>query len=161
MNKKTRFILCLLAVLCFTLPTTTAEIILSNTSAVLSGSTTVRLVIPGGYTVEIPAALPLAYGQESTAMTIGVSDVKLGATQAVEVRVDSAQGTLAQTGGKGSIPYTLMQGDAAFSRLTFTQDGSAQVHLAIDKADWFEAPAGDYTGTVTFQVSIIQQEATQ
>lgn len=162
MNKRNVLILCLLAVLCCTLMLPTgAEVILDNAGHGMTGTTTVRLVITGTYTVTIPAELPIVYGAESTTMRIEASNVAVGSKQAVEVAVEDAAGELAQTGGPGTIPYKLLCDGEAFTRAVFAQTGAVQVDVAISLEDWFSAAAGEYTDTVTFRVGLTEQEVAQ
>jgi len=161
MRKAKFVILCLLAVLLLTTVATEAEVYMTNTEHGMTGTTTVRLVIPSSYTVEIPASLPISYGAESTPMTIGVSSMHIGSNQAVKIAVDSARGKLLQTGGRGAIPYVLLCDGAEFGSKAYTEVGQTQLSFDITLEDWYSADAGEYTGTVTFQVSVVNREVGQ
>lgn len=159
MSKRKFVILFLLAVLCCVLVTSAAdEFILSNAANVLEGNTTVKLTIPSYYTVQIPAELPITYGAENTSMALGVSSMFIGSTKALQIAPESAEGALLQTGGSGKIPYTLLQDAAPFEGVTFTELGEKNINVNIALDDWYSAAAGEYTGTVTFLVSVVNQQ---
>lgn len=161
MNKHKMLILCLLAVLLLAPFSAMAENQMTNTEHGMTGTTVIQLVIPAGYTVEIPAELPIPYGAASTPMTIGVSSMGLGSEQAVKIAVDSAQGSLFQSGGSGAIPFLLRCEGTEFSSELYTQVGQTQLSVDIAMEDWYQADAGNYAGTVTFRVSVEDQEVTQ
>lgn len=158
MNKRKLIILCLLAVICCFLVTSAAdEVVRSNAAHVLEGNTLVRLTIPGTYTVEIPAELPIQYSAEYTGMTLGVNSMNIG-SKALQIAPESAGGELLQTGGSGRIPYTLLQGAALFEGIAFTAPGEEEINVNIAQDDWYNADAGNYTGAITFRVSMVDQQ---
>lgn len=161
MRKHKVVILCLLTVMLLTAVTTVGEVYLTNTEHGMTGMTTVKLVIPASYTVNIPAAMDIPYGATSTPMTIGVSSIKIGSHQAVKIAVDSAKGRLLPESGNTLIPYKLLCDGKEFSRALYTTVDDTQLSLDIALEDWFEADAGEYTGTITFHVSLEDQEVAQ
>lgn len=161
MRKRISTILCLLTVLLLTATTTVGEVFLTNTEHGMTGTTTVRLTIPVSYTVAIPASMSIPYGATSTPMTIGVSSIKIGSHQAVQIAVDSAKGKLLPESGNSTIPYMLLCDGNAFSRALYTAVDETQLSLDIAPEGWFEADAGEYTGTITFYVSLEAQEVAQ
>lgn len=159
MSKRKLIILCLLAVLCCVLVTSAAdEFILSNAANVLEGNTTVKLTIPSYYTVQIPAELPISYGVEATSLTIGVSSMRIGSNKALKIETEAPDGVLLQTGGNGSIPYSFRDGASFFDSAVFTELGEKEISIEIALDDWYSAAAGEYTGTVTFLVSVVNQQ---
>lgn len=161
MHKRKVVILCLLILMLLTATTTVGEVFLTNTEHAMTGTTTVRLTIPVSYTVTIPATVSIPYGATSTPMAIGVSSIKIGSHQAVQIAVDSAKGRLLPESGNTLIPYKLLCNGKEFSRALYTTEDETQLSLDIALEDWFEADAGEYTGTITFHVSLEDQEVAQ
>lgn len=159
MRKLKFVVLCLLAVVLLAPSFAGAEVLMNG--QVMTGSTLVRLIIPGTYVVEIPATLNIPYEAESTPLTIGVSSMEMGPEQAVKIAVDSARGNLLRADGNGLIPYVLMLEDEAFGSMLYSQPGQTELSVQIALADWYKAAAGEYAGTVTFRVSMEVQEVEQ
>ena len=107
MLKRKLVILCLLTVMLLTEVTTVGEGHRASTGMGMTSKTTVKLVIPSNYTVQIPAVLDIPYGALSTPMTIGVGSINVGSGKAVEITVDSAEGVLTNADGSHVIPYIL------------------------------------------------------
>ena len=157
MRKRKIVILCLLTVLLLTTASTVGEVYMTGTDAAMTGSTTVRLVIPSSYTVQIPATVDIPYGVTSTPITIGVSSMQLGSSKAIEIAPASSMGVLRTESSSATIPYVLdLQGC-----VRFTDPGTEELHLIIDQYDWYEAAAGEYTGAITFQVSVVDREVAE
>lgn len=47
-----------------------------------------------------------------------------------------------------------MKDDAVVSKLSFDRASSQTVQLQIEKSSWNAAPAGSYSGTITFTAGI-------
>ena len=157
LKRKVVMLFLLAALLMLPFPTG-AEVCITNTEHGMTGTTVVRLVIPSGYIVEIPASLSIPYGAEATPMAVGVSSMELGPQKSVRIAVDSARGLLLQAGGNGEIPYVLQQEGTEFSSWLYNAAGQTQLSVNIALEDWFEAAAGEYTGALTFRVSVEDQE---
>lgn len=53
-----------------------------------------------------------------------------------------------------TIPFTLYEGNAPFTSADFTNTTQkVQLSVYIDPNDWNKAPAGSYTGSVTFKIA--------
>lgn len=161
MHKLKSFLLCLVSVTLLMIFNTKAEVYMTNTEHGMTGSTTVRLVIPSAYIVEIPASVSIPYGTESTPMSIGVSSMELGSQKAVRIAVDSAKGNLLQNDGIDQIPFVLMHEGTEFSKVLYNEAGQTQLNVDITLNNWYKADAGVYTGIVSFQVSVVAQEVNQ
>lgn len=161
MHKHKVVIICLLTVMLLITTTAVGEVFLTNTEHGMTGTTTVRLVIPSSYIVEIPATVSIPYGATSTPMTIGVSSMELGSQQSVKISVDSAKGKLLQENGNDAIPYVLTSNSMAFSSVLYPSAGQTQLSIDIALEDWYKADAGEYTGMVTFHVSVENQGVKQ
>lgn len=158
MRKQKIIIVFLLALLLITPFPVRADGYMTNTESNTTASTIVRLVIPSSYVVEIPAALSIPYAAESTPMAIGVSSIALEARQAVKIAVASARGKLLQTGGSAEIPFVLLCEGNEFASKLYASPEQTELNIVIALNDWFKAAAGEYAGTVTFQVSVAEQE---
>ena len=154
-------VLCLLAVLLLTPFSAKAESYMTNSEHGMTGTTTVRLVIPSAYTVEIPALVSIPYGAASTPMTIGVSSMELGSENSVKIAVNSPRGSMLKSGGDGEIPFILLKNGEAFSSELYSDIGQTQLSVDIAMEAWYQAEAGEYAGAVTFQVSVEEREVTQ
>lgn len=161
MHKHKVVILCLLTVLLLIRTTAVGDVRLTNTEHGMTGTTTVRLVIPSSYVVEIPATVSIPYGATSTPLTIGVSSIELGSRQVVEITADSSSGTLVQESGNDTIPFTLSCNGEAFSSVCYSYPKQTQLSIDIALEDWYSADAGEYSGIVTFRVSVGRQEVAQ
>lgn len=160
MHKLKNLLLCLLSATLLMTFNTKAEVYMTNAEYGMTGTTTVRLVIPSSYIVEIPATVSIPYGAESTPVTIGVSSMNLG-TKAVKIAVDSAKGNLLQNEGSDQIPFVLMHEGAEFAHDLFNEAGETQLSVDITLNDWYKADAGVYTGMISFQVSVEDQGVNQ
>lgn len=160
MRKLINVLLCLLTVMPLVAFVAQAEVYMTNTEHGMTGTTTVRLVIPSAYIVEIPATVSIPYGAESTPMSIGVSNMELG-SKTVKIAVDSSNGNLLQRNGQGKIPFVLMREGDEFSSAHYSTTGQTLLNVAIALNDWYNADAGEYTGTVTFHVSVEDQGVNQ
>ena len=160
MHKLKNLLLCLLSATLLMTFNTKAEVYMTNAEYGMTGTTTVRLVIPSAYIVEIPATVSIPYGAESTPMSIGVSSMELG-SKTVKIALNSAQGNLLQRNGQGKIPYVLLHEGVEFNSIHYTSAGQTLLNIAIALRDWYSAEAGEYTSTVTFHVSVEDQGVSQ
>lgn len=146
--KKAISLACLLCLLC------------SNALAagnVPNNQTVISTTIGETYTVTIPAALPVTSGSTSTDLTIEVSAVKLIAGNSIHITPKSYNAKL-KNAANDEINYQLMNGNtewSALNPLTFTANGSKTLELTISTEEWNNAPAGNYSDTVTFAISIV------
>lgn len=154
MKKQFLHTLCLLLIVLLFVPVFAEDTTLENSDGKQTGQTMVILNMAETYAVVIPASLPIAYNAPSTEMTVAVTDLFLAPSHAVRVSVDSVQGQMTQTDGAGILPFTLAAGEQPFEAFTFARDGARQLSVDIAQQDWYAAPAGSYTGSITFNIEI-------
>lgn len=125
-----------------------------------SGSTTVTFNIAPTYTVEIPADTAIDFNTTSKTLTpnLGLSTAQLnfGSKVTVTATVNPLQN---DKDSSQKIPFTLYEGNTPFTTAEFT-DTTKKVQLSvhIDQSDWNKAPAGNYTGSVTFTIAYGKEE---
>ena len=120
-----------------------------------SGATTIKTNIQPTYTVEIPAQTSIPFNATSTplATKLGLSKAQLDPNHKVTVTatVNALKNDADTT---KTIPFTLHNQDgSAFTSAEFT-DTTKKVQLSVHIAQtaWDAAPAGNYTGSVTFNI---------
>ena len=118
-----------------------------------SGVTQITTSIQPTYTVEIPAQTSIPFNATSTplATNLGLSKAQLhpGSKVTVTVTVNPLKNA------KGNeIPFALYEGNTVFTSADFT-DTTKKVELSVHIAQsaWDAAPAGDYTGSITFTIT--------
>ena len=121
-----------------------------------SGATTIKTNIQPTYTVEIPAQTSIPFNATSTplATKLGLSKAQLDPNHKVTVTatVNALKNDADTT---KTIPFTLHNQDgSAFTSAEFT-DTNKKVQLSVHIAQtaWDAAPAGNYTGSVTFNIA--------
>lgn len=149
-----RWILCLSCVLLaiFAVMVQAEETILSNATKVYTGQTTVLFVVGEYYEVVIPPGLPVSYGAETTDLTLSITDLELTPGYRLSIGVQSPEGSLENTDGEGSIPYSLEDDEGLFDERFYDAMGDVTLRLRVNKQDWHAAPAGAYEGRLTFRV---------
>lgn len=125
-----------------------------------SGSTTVTFNIAPTYTVEIPADTAIGFNTTSKALTpnLGLSTAQLN--RGFKVTVTATVNPLQNDKDRSkTIPFALYADNSPFSKAEFT-DTTKKVQLSvhIDQSDWDKAPAGSYTGSVTFTIAYGKEE---
>lgn len=111
------------------------------------------------YTVTIPASVNVAFNAESTDFgSIKVTAAQIDPDKCIKVALTS-DGELNNTVDSTKvIPYTVKAGDTVFTSATYLKTGDkTDLTINITEDDWNKAYAGDYTDTVTFEVSYISK----
>lgn len=118
------------------------------------GTTTITTSIEATYTVTIPESTPITFNMLSNPIgNITVTSARLDPGQKITVAA-ATDGTLKNDDDTTkTIAYTLKSGGAAFTSADFSENGSKALSVDITQTAWDNAPAGDYTGTITFTVS--------
>lgn len=121
-----------------------------------SGATTIKTNIQPTYTVEIPAQTSIPFNATSTplATKLGLSKAQLDPNHKVTVTA-TVNALKNDKDSSKTIPFTLHNQDGTdFTSAEFT-DTTKKVQLSvhIDKTAWDAAPAGNYTGSVTFNIA--------
>lgn len=125
-----------------------------------SGSTTVTFNIAPTYTVEIPADTAIDFNTTSKTLTpnLGLSTARLN--RGFKVTVTATVNPLQNDKDRSkTIPFALYADNSPFRKAEFT-DTTKKVQLSvhIDQSDWNKAPAGNYTGSVTFTIAYGKEE---
>ena len=141
-----------------TTATTSTEI--TQSSNPKSVRTEVKVNIDPTYTVEIPANTAIDFNTTSTTLTtnLGLSTARLdrGFKVTVTAKVNPLQN---DKDSSQTIPFALYAGNSPFSKAEFTNtNDKVQLSVHIDQSDWNKAPAGSYTGSVTFTIAYGKEE---
>lgn len=120
-----------------------------------SGATTIKTSIQPTYTVEIPAQTSIPFNATSTplATKLGLSKAQLDPNHKVTVTA-TVNALKNDKDSSKTIPFTLYEGNTVFTSAEFT-DTNKKVQLSVHIAQtaWDAAPAGNYTGSVTFNIA--------
>lgn len=126
-----------------------------------SRETIINAKVNSTYTLTVPAATEIAFGSTSTSLkgALKVSgNVDVGET----VTVKATSNALKNASHNVELPYTLMNGQAAFTTAAWSEtelreglegDGKGkelQLSVAITDTAWEAAKAGSYEGSITF-----------
>lgn len=133
-----------------------ADTIPGTTTTTTSGSTTIKTSITPTYTVEIPAATQIQFNAAETKLNglLSLSAAQLEPNH--YVRISATPNDLTNDADHSkTIPFTLYEYDNPFTYADFNSIYSNSVRLSvhIDETAWAAAPAGSYTGSVTFTIS--------
>ena len=138
--------------------------LLCGAAALASGydqtsNTQLTATIEESYLIVIPSTLQVPFQQTSTLLPVAVTNLHLHLSEQPEsetvLYVEVIPGQQL-TAGENVLPYTLMGCETrdGMTGLFFQQDESRNLTVEIAQADWNAAPAGDYSDTVLFQVSV-------
>ena len=121
-----------------------------------SGATTIKTNIQPTYTVEIPAQTSIPFNATSTplATKLGLSKAQLDPNHKVTVTA-TANALKNDADNTKTIPFTLHNQDGTdFTSAEFTDTNKkVQLSVHIAQSAWDAAPAGNYTGSVTFNIA--------
>ncbi len=119
--------------------------------------TELQVTVDSGYTIVIPATLDIPFGATTTNLPVEVTALHLtGNYDSLKVTV--GQMTPLKTENGKLIWYTI--DDLSFGATRYFQTTETQNFVVgITAADWNKAPAGNYTGTVSFNVSFDNKPA--
>lgn len=128
-------------------------------------STTISTKISESYVVSIPATLEIPFNAATTPLNIEVSSLRLGVSDVagqarkLYVTVKSNSGEMKNAAGTAALPYMLelvggVDVDALDTVLPFDAVGTKSINVKIAQSAWNAAPAGSYSGTVTFTCAI-------
>lgn len=116
-----------------------------------TGSTTVTYIVPEpgtGYTVIIPPTLTIAPNATSTTLTVQLTEEK----NVKSVSVETAASGSMTNGNGGAIDFTVTSNELTFSNFK-SLPSSKVMTINITAEEWQKAPAGTYTGTMSFTIS--------
>lgn len=118
-------------------------------------ATTITTSIKPTYTVVIPSTTNITFNHADTDLegTLHLSAAQLDPGHSVKI---SATANALQNSAATSetIPFTLYANNSPFDSATFT-DTTEKVQLSVHITEdaWNKAPAGNYTGSVTFTIT--------
>ena len=140
--------------------TATSSTEITQSSDPKSVRTEVNCKIDPTYTVEIPADTAIDFNTTSNTLTtnLGLSTARLdrGFKVTVTAKVNPLQN---DKDSSQTIPFTLYADNSPFSKAEFTNtNDKVQLSVHIDQSDWNKAPAGNYTGSVTFTIAYGKEE---
>ena len=151
MKKRMMCLLCVLLALSFA-AAGSEETVLSNESRIYTGYTTVVFVVGEYYEVVIPPSVPIAYGAEETNLTLSITDLELTQGYRLSIGVHSPEGYLEQENGDGLIPFSLEDDLGLFDERLYDEMQDVALCLHVSGEAWRSAPAGAYSGRLTFSV---------
>lgn len=107
------------------------------------------------YTVTIPADVTVEFNAETTDFgEIKVTSAQIDPDKCIKVALTSDGELNNAVDETKVIPYTVTAGNTAFTSETYLATGdSTELTINITQDDWNKAYAGDYSDTVTFEVS--------
>lgn len=115
---------------------------------------------PSEYVLTVPEKIDITYNTEKTELK-GVKvtgNVKPGST----VNVKATKNALQRTGSDDVLAYSLMDEEKEFESALWNEDelraGDKEIPLSVDisKDAWGKAKAGDYTGSIVFDATLIE-----
>lgn len=123
-------------------------------------ATTLTASKPSTYELTIPATTEIIYNSEKTELKgLKVTgDVKPGST----VTVVATKNALKRKDSNDVLVYNLKNGDTEFESASWNEDelrsGNKEIPLSVNisKDAWASAKAGDYTGSITFNATLIE-----
>lgn len=130
-----------------------------------TGKTDLNAKVDSTYKLTIPAQTTLTFGAASTKLD-GVLKVSGNVDVDEKVTVTATSNALKNASHNVELPYTLMNGQAAFTTANWSEtelreglegDGKGkelQLSVAITKDAWEAAKAGSYAGSITFTAEL-------
>lgn len=155
MKKLASFVLALAMAAVCAAPAMADNQITQSTSQ--SSDTTVRFNIAPTYTVVIPGETSIPFNRADTNTnlngTLHLSAAQLELNHKITVTA-TANALKNDKDSSKTIPFTLYEGNTVFTSADFT-DTTKKVQLSVHIAQtaWNAAPAGNYTGSVTFNIA--------
>ena len=117
-----------------------------------TASTTLTTTIKGpdapSYTLIIPSTLTITPNATSTTLTVQLTE----ANNANSIRVETAANGSMTNGSGGTIEFTVTSNELSFSNFS-SLPSPKMMNINITADEWQQAPAGDYTGTMSFTIS--------
>lgn len=126
-----------------------------TTNPTSNPATTITTNVPSSYTVVIPAETNIPFNKADTELTgtLHLSAAQLHPGHSVTISA-TANKLVNQADTTKTIPFTLYANNNPFDSAEFTDTAKkVQLSVHIDQTAWNTAPAGNYTGSVTFTIS--------
>lgn len=131
------------------------------TNGTNSATTELKVELGETYTVVIPTTLNIAPNATTTNLPIQVTALRLltkgtaeNTVRKLHVKIAQDQGYLEN--GAARLDYTMTNSQSADTpnSLYFTEVSTANFIINISEDNWKSAPAGTYSSTLTFSISI-------
>ena len=117
-----------------------------------TATTTLTTTIAGPdaptYTVVIPSTLAITPNTTSTPLTVRLVEAKNAKSVTVAAEANGSM----TTGSGGTINFTVDSTTLTFSNFN-SLPSEKWMSIHITEAEWQQAPAGNYTGALTFTIS--------
>ena len=120
----------------------------NDSTATTTLTTTIKGPDAPTYTVIIPSTLAIAPNATSTALSIQLEEV----ANASEISITTANSGSMTNGSDGTIDFTVTSNELSFSNFN-TLPSTKTMTITITTEEWQKAPAGTYTGTMSFTIS--------
>lgn len=137
-------------------------------SAAESKDTTLTAEVPSTYTLTIPAATTITYGNTSTDLS-GKLKVTGNVLPSQSVTVTADAKPLRNAVQNTDLPYTLENASGSFTTASWSEaelrsglggDGMGkeiQLSVKLKESDWNQAKAGTYSGSIVFTADSVTQ----
>lgn len=116
-------------------------------SAQETRQTIVSYTVPEMYTVMIPESLEIPFNAESTSLSVSLTATNLGQKKVI---VEAAESGALMNSASHQLPFAVTEN----ARLAFDALETKDMTIGIARDDWKTAPAGEYSGTLTFEISV-------
>ena len=120
----------------------------SDSTASSTLTTTIKGPDAPSYTLIIPSTLTITPNATSTTLTVQLTE----ANNANSIRVETAANGSMTNGGDGTIAFTVSSNELSFSNFS-SLPSSKMMNINITAAEWQQAAAVTYTGTMSFPIS--------
>lgn len=132
-----------------------AATITQDTSDPKTTDTVISTSVKPTYTVTIPADVNVPFNAETTSFgQIKVDSAQIDPDKCIKVSLTTDGKLKNNVDETKVIPYTVKSGENAFTSATYLKAGdSTDLTINIATDDWNKAYAGEYSDTVTFEVS--------
>lgn len=120
----------------------------NDSTAKTTLTTTIKGPDAPTYTIIIPSTLAITPNATSTTLTVQLVEQ----ANTTEISISTAETGNMTNGSDGTINFTVSSNELLFSNFN-TLPSTKTMTINITTAEWQKAPAGTYTGTMSFTIS--------
>lgn len=120
----------------------------NDSTATTKLTTTIKGPDAPTYTVIIPSTLAIAPNATSTTLTVQLMEQ----ANTSEISITTANSGSMTNGSDGTIDFTVSSNELSFSNFNILPSTKTMT-ITITTEEWQKAPAGTYTGTMSFTIS--------
>lgn len=120
----------------------------NNSTASTTLTTTIKGPDAPSYTLIIPSTLTITPNATSTTLTVQLMEQK----NTSEISITTANSGSMTNGSGGTIEFTVTSNELSFSNFA-NLPATKTMTINITSAEWQQAAAGTYTGTMSFTIS--------